>query len=149
MFNDFKARFENDLGLKLNEQFISDYGIDMLGHDRLQGVKYNEEDIRRNDLVINYYDSSNQLITDNKQLKEYRWINIDVQAKDTNFVNDGNLQISLDTSNLPFGWTPIDPSVKVNNLNWLWILLGIVGAIGIISLIGFVIYKNKKSNLEN
>ena len=134
LFSDFKNQFENDLFLKLNEQFINDYEIEALGHDKMQGVKTNEEDIGINDLEMNYYDNLGNLITDNKKLKEYESIKMDLKSHESFFVKENEIKAEINTANS-----------KNSSLLPLWITIGVSGTTSLIGLSSFTFYKMSKN----
>ena len=149
--------FETKLLLALNEEydgnengFIPLYGEDQLTHDRLQGIKSKQEDIRLDDLNITYTsDVNDNEITDNKELNEYGniTINIKTNINDNNswYLTEGEISTELDTSTLPIDWTPIDPSdVDSKNLLWLWITIGTFLIVSIVFIILFVKLKKGK-----
>ncbi len=153
-FKDFKYGddgingFEDELIIQLNSKFISLYGIDELGHDRMQGI-YAIEDIRRDDLNIIYTDENGDILNDDfndYKMSEFDQINIEISTSDTSFVtkNDEAINFELNVPN------DIETPSRNPNNDWLFILIPIILFFIVISglIIWFLKYKKMKNTFK-
>ncbi len=153
-FNEFKNEFEDYLIKGLNYEFIKEYGIEELGHDRNQGI-YLIEDIRKNDLEINYY----KLIDDDlflinnlegeKELKDFDEIIVEIKTSNDSLIVEENETISIKfepkkelNSNIapPYNWD--------NKNSFLIIFLFLLVLLFIVFFIVFF-SKKEKASKEN
>ncbi len=141
-FNFFKNEFENQLIIELNDEFISEYGVDELGHDRSQGI-YSLEDTRLEDLDITYYELSNkewiEVVDENKELKEFEQIKIDVKSNEESLVVDTENNLNFITQNS----TEVTPPTNDSSLWWMWTIFAVLILTLIVSTLVYILTRKK------
>ncbi len=151
-FNQFRNEFEDYLIKGLNYEFIKEYGIEELGHDRNQGI-YLTEDIRKDDLEINYYKSiDNNLflinnLEDEKKLKDFNEIIVEIKTLNDSLIVEENETISIifePNKELNSNTTPLYNSDKNLLFKFLFLLI-------LLSVVFFIVFfsKKEKSSKEN